>query len=388
MRDHLPLVCFIVCDNGPAAHFIEFTQHLVANGKLRVDIYASESVRAKFKDLSLSDEVTLFHFKLGGLTNKQEQSLALEIIKNCFIREAKQIIVDIANEFNIKLHAAFDKLDLMSCNSRFWCYYDNPEQYVPGGYSIRSGEMIKSSRNILFANINLVERESKIFSLPNVQINLKNKNIRGIGYYPIEIAEELHQRRQIERNLLRKKYGWNNIKYLFIYFGGNNQVYYEQAFPIFLSFLSSSIDNQFCKDILFLVHQHPAAKLENRDGLLLQQWLINNRSSQVMLSSLTSDEAQLLADGILYHQTSMAPQFALIGLPVMQVTHQIYEDSLVKHNLCEIATNSIEFSNGLKLLKEKSQSSNFIEHKKLIYDAIGYRFDWVQNLENIILNFE
>ncbi|CAF3604067.1 unnamed protein product, partial [Rotaria sp. Silwood2] len=102
----------------------------------------------------------------------------------------------------------------------------------------------------------------------------------------------------------------------------------------------------------------------------------------------TSDEAQIIADGILYYQTSMAPQFALIGLPIMQISNKIYEDILVKYNLCETATNSIEFMNGLKVLKEKTQSLNLIEQKQLIYNAIGYRFDWFQNLQNVILNVE
>ncbi|CAF1241931.1 unnamed protein product [Rotaria sordida] len=387
MHDHLPLVCFIVCDSGPATHFAEFAKNLLATGKLRIDIYASELAVTKFQDLLLLDGIRLINFMLDGLKCEEKQNLAVDLINNCVNQRAQTIIVDIANKFNIKLQVAFNKLDRTSCNIRFWCYYDNPEEYVHGDYSIRSGEMIKLSQNILFANMNLINRDSKIFSLPDIQINLNNKTIQGIGYYPIEIAEKLYQRREFERNKLREKYHWNNIKYLFIYFGGNNQIYYEQAFPIFLSFLSC-IDNKLCKDILFIIHQHPAAKIENRDGLLFLKWLLTNRSIQVTLSSLTSDEAQIIADGILYYQTSMAPQFALIGLPIMQVSHKIYEDVLVKHNLCEIATNSIEFMNGLKILKEKIQSSNSMQQKQLIYDAIGYRFDCFQNLQNIILDIE
>ncbi|CAF4639264.1 unnamed protein product, partial [Rotaria magnacalcarata] len=37
---------------------------------------------------------------------------------------------------------------------------------------------------------------------------------------------------------------------------------------------------------------------------------------QAIISTLkTSDQAQIVADAALYYQTSMAPQFSLIGLP-------------------------------------------------------------------------
>jgi len=218
-------------------------------------------------------------------------------------------------------------------------------------------------------------------------INLNDKNIQGVGYYPIETAEKLQKQREIEREILRTKYGWNNIKYIFIYFGGNNKAYYEQAFPIFLSSLSQ-IDKNLLKNILFLIHQHPVAKKQNHDGLLFQQWLPKNDHIQIALSQLTSDEAQIIADGILYYQTSMAPQFALIGLPIIQIGHEIYEDILVKHNLCKTATNSIELMNGLKVLREKYYLSNEIQQKQLIYNAIGYTSDWPQNLQNVILDLE
>ncbi len=387
MYDHLPLVCFIVCDSGPANHFSEFAKNLLAEGNLRIDIYASELALTKFQDLNLLDGIRLFHFILDGLSHEEEQKLAIEILDSCLMNGVQTIIADIANKFDVKLQEAFNKHDIASHNIRFWCYYDNPDDYVPGGYSIRSEKMIKLSQNILFANMNLIKSDSKIFSLPNMMIDLDDKNIRGIGYYPIHTADKLQKRREIERERLRIKYGWKNINYILIYFGGNNKTYYEQAFPTFLSSLSQ-IDQNLLKNILFLIHQHPAAKIQNHDGLLFQQWSLENPQIQIALSQLTSDEAQVVADGVLYYQTSMAPQFALIGLPIIQIGHEIYEDILVKHNLCKTATNSIELLNGLKILKEKSHLFNEIQQKQLIYDAIGYRSNWSQNLRNIILDLE
>jgi hypothetical protein len=385
MHDHLPVVCFIVCDSGPAIHFAEFAKNLIVEDQLRIVIYASGSAQAKLQEFHFPDSIDLFHFMLDGLSSEEEQNLANEILENCVTQGVQTIIVDIANKFDIKLQEAFNKLDVTLLNIRFWCYYDNSEQYVPGGYSIRSGEMIKLSQNILFANMNLNKRNSNIFSLPNVRINLNSKNIQGIGYYPIEIAERLEKRREIEQEILREKYGWNNIKYIFVYFGGNNNAYYEQAFPNFLSSLSQ-IDKKLFEDIIFLIHQHPVAKIQNHDGHLFQKWLLNNHHIRAILSQLTSDEAQIIANGILYYQTSMAPQFALIGLPIIQVGHEIYEDILVRNNLCETATNSIELINGLEILKKKNQLSNSLQQKQLIYDAIGYNPNWLNNLRNVILD--
>jgi hypothetical protein len=250
MHDNLPLVCFIVCDSRPATHFAAFAKSLLVGSNLRINIYASGSALEKFQTLNLSDDICLFQFILNELNNEEEEEeLAIKLIDSCLMEGAQTIIVDIGNKFDIKLQEAYNKLDLALHNIHFWCYYDNPEEYVPGGYSIRSEEMIKLSKNILFANINLVKRDSKIFSLPNIMINCNNKNIQGIGYYPTDIAENLQKRREIERKTLRAKYGWNNIKYLFVYFGGNNKIYYNQAFPAFLSFLSQ-IDNNILEDIV------------------------------------------------------------------------------------------------------------------------------------------
>jgi len=388
MHDNLPLVCFIVCDSGPATHFAAFAKSLLVRSNLRINIYASGPALEKFQTLNLSDNICLFQFILNELNNEEEEEeLAIKLIDSCLMEGAQTIIVDIANKFDIKLQEAYNKLDLALHNIHFWCYYDNPEEYVPGGYSIRSEEMIKLSKNVLFANINLVKRDSKIFSLPNIMINFNNKNIQGIGYYPTDIAENLQKRREIERKTLRAKYGWNNIKYLFVYFGGNNKIYYNQAFPAFLSFLSQ-IDHNILEDIMFLIHQHPAAKKQNHDGLLFQEWLVKNNHIQAMLSQLTSDEAQIIADGVLYYQTSMAPQFILIGLPVIQVGHEIGEDILIKHNLCKTAANAIELMNELKVLKNTCQLSNNIQQKQLIYGAIGYTVDWSENLRNTILDLE
>lgn len=376
MYDHSPIVCFIVCDNGPAVHFLQFARDLLDDNHLRIDIYANESVLSIFQDLQSCDGIRLFHFSLDQQNTEEKQDkLANELIDNCVVSGARTIIVDIANEFDRKLQNVFNQRDMRSHPIRFWCYYDNSEAYVPGGYSIQAEEMIKLSQNILFANMNLVQC--------NISINLDGKNVQGIGYYPIGTAEILRRRRVIERETLRTRYGWNSIEYIFIYWGGNNKTYYEQAFPAFLSLLSQ-IDVKSVENILFIIHQHPAAKKRNQDGLFFREWLSKNAHIQAILSPLTSDEAQILADAILYYQTSAAPQFALLGLPTMQIGHEVYEDVLVKYHLCETATNSDQLIDGLKVMKEKSNLTEQTHQIQLIHDAIGYTSNWLENLRKVI----
>ena len=85
----------------------------------------------------------------------------------------------------------------------------------------------------------------------------------------------------------------------------------------------------------------------------------------------------------------MAPQFALLGLPTMQVGHEVYNDVLVKYNLCHTATNTVELLAGLTSMKQRTRSDSDVQqHKELIYNAIGYTPDWSNNLLRIIYENE
>jgi hypothetical protein len=376
-------VCFIVCDGGPAAHFAAFATHLLVPNGLQIKIYAAGPALAKLKDSHLPDDIQLFPFTIDESNREQQKKVAAQLIDDCLKQGARTIITDIGNKFDAVLQAVPTGM------IRSWCYYDNPEAYVPGGYSIKTEETIQASRYILFANMNLAKVDSNIYSLPEKKIDLIDKTVRGIGYYPVTEVEKLLQQREIESDVLRTENSWTNIKHLFVYFGGNNDAYFDQAFPAFLSSLSQ-VNKHLIQDILFLVHQHPAAKKQNRDGLLLQEFLSKNNHIQIAISTLkNSDQAQIVADGALYYQTSMAPQFALLGLPTMQVGHEIYQDVLVKHQLCHTATNTTELAAGLAAMKKRDGSSNDArQRKQLIYNAIGYTPEWPNNLRRIIFDFK
>ncbi|CAF3427035.1 unnamed protein product [Rotaria socialis] len=384
-----PLVCFIVCDGGPAAHFAAFATNMFNQNQVQITIHATGPALNKLKDSNLPTGLQLRSFTIDESKREQQEQVARELIDSCLKEGARTIIVDIGNKFDALLQTISSKNNLNTDKVRFWCYYDNPEPYVPGGYSLKAEETITASQYILFANKNLAKIPSIIYSLPEKHIDLKDKTTEGIGYYPIEEVEKLIEKRYVESDSLRAENGWTNVKHLFVYFGGNNDAYFDQAFPAFLSSLSQ-IDKNIVKDIVFLLHQHPAAKKQNRDGVLLQEWLVQQNDIQAIISTLkTSDQALIVADAALYYQTSMAPQFSLIGLPTVQVGHEVYHDVLVKFNLCYTATNSNELAVALQNMKDNSPSSDKIQqHKKFIYNAIGYTPDWPTNLHRIIFDYK
>lgn len=383
------LVCFVVCDGGPAGHFAAFATNLYAQNLLQISIYATGPALTKLKDAHLPDGIQLVPFTIDELDRDQQEKVATQLIDNCMKQGARTIIIDIGNKFDALFQSITSKYNLPPDTIRFWCYYDNPEAYVPGGYSIKTEETIKVSNYILFANMNLAQVDSNIYSLPEKKIDVANKTVQGIGYYPVTEVEKLLQQREIEKDTLRVQNGWSDIKHLFVYFGGNNEEYFAQAFPAFLSILSQ-LDKNSLEDILFLVHQHPAAKKLNRDVLLLQEWLSKNNHIQIVISTLkNSDQAQIIADATLYYQTSMAPQFSLLGLPTMQVGHEVYEDVLVKNKLCYTATNPNELAVGLIEMKKKIESVDELQQRKeLIYNAIGYTSEWPNNLYRIIFDYK
>lgn len=381
------LVCFIVCDGGPAGHFAAFVNNLFDENQLHIHIYANGPALNKLRDSNLRPGIQLQPFTIDDSNREQQEQVASELIDNCLKQGARTIIVDIGNKFDAVFQSVSSTKNLSTNTVRFWTYYDNPEPYVPGGYSIKAEDTIKPSKHILFSNMNLAKTDSVIYSLPDKLIDLTNKSVHGIGYYPVLEVEKLAKQRELERDPLRAENNWTNVNHLFVYFGGNNDAYFNQAFPTFLSSLSQ-VDKDLLKDILFLIHQHPAAKKENRDGILLKAWQEKNPHIQSVISTLkTSDQAQIVADAALYYQTSMAPQFSLLGLPTMQVGHEVYNDVLVKFNLCYTATNPIELATGLASMKQRNEACDKTQQsKELIYNAIGYTADWPNNLRRIIFD--
>ena len=85
-----------------------------------------------------------------------------------------------------------------------------------------------------------------------------------------------------------------------------------------------------------------------------------------------------MADAVFWHQTSMSPQFALIGLPSIQVGVRKGNDLIVRNDLCHYATTGEELLEALEGLNDTAT----IEPQKVL-DALGIGA-WKANLSRFI----
>ena len=180
------------------------------------------------------------------------------------------VITDVGHEFDIKLQMLLALWRPTSLKCLELLYYENLESFVPGGYSATFAKVAEKANIIVFANRALAN--AKIYSEPGNEINLSYKAQYGIGYYPVDSAEAILQRRKREHNVKRAEFFADQGiedkgQKILVYFGGNNTEYFSKAFPAFLSFLPKDSE-----DILVVLQQHPGAKENNLDGALIKDW--------------------------------------------------------------------------------------------------------------------
>ncbi|MBI5345605.1 MAG: hypothetical protein HZB76_00445 [Chlamydiae bacterium] len=372
------VICFVACHGGPADHFATFAEELVQKG-YKVQIYASGPAIKKFQDRKIS----VIQFNADNLSKEKEADLA-QVAVNCI--KASVVITDVGHIFDIALQ---EKLAMEAPKVRRLAYYDNPEVFVPGGYSNVAAEVMLRANGVLFANANL--KESPIYQEPDTEITLPKENRVGLGYYPLAQAEKILSIRKEGHDGIRAeflaKYGIKDKgKKLLVYFGGNNKAYFNEAFPAFLRFLSEAMEcGADLSDMVIILQQHPGAMIENIDCQAIEAWLqkygkkpnapkieVSKESSEYMLSA---------ADGALYYQTSMGPLFALTGIPTVQIAHKTFRDVLVRSGIAPSVTNSTNFVEAIKNLKSEAVSE---EKQKTIYKSLGIKEDWLEILENAI----
>ena len=365
------VVCFIACHGGPADHFSTFTEELTRKG-YHVQIYARGPALKKCQKRGIQNVVPF------SLENISEQEAATELAKKCSC--ANVIITDVGHVFDVILQKTLQSSN--STSLRF-AYYDNPEGYVPGGYSAVAAQVMRAAQKVLFANANLVEEP--LYQEPFREFYLPPQKKIGLGYYPIHQAEHIAQRRASEQSAIRAQlfstYSLTDQgQKVLVYAGGNNEEYFSKALPVFLTFLQGASQQEDLSRFVVLLQQHPGAKEKNLDGKLVQQWLEQHveKAPPFFISALNVDDAQVVADGMLYYQTSMGPQFVLAGIPTIQVGHHTYEDILVKNRLCSIVTNV----DSLKLALARLQEDPFVESgNEAIMQGLGIRPDWANRLE-------
>ena len=185
--------CFIACHAGPADHFSTFAKALAERGYL-VQVYGNGPALKKFQEQQLTHVIPFSRNEEG----------ALEIAKQC--DEKTVIITDVGDPFDITLQQL---LSLHATQSLRLAYYDNPEPYVPGGYSAVAAKVMLAAQGVLFANAHLAAQP--LYETPAQSIALPLSRRVGIGYYPVAPAEEMGRKRLHEygyrRAALLEKYG-------------------------------------------------------------------------------------------------------------------------------------------------------------------------------------
>ncbi len=370
------VVCFIACHGGAANHFATYATDLSSRG-YTVEVYATGPALKKFQEWSISG---LKEFSLDE-ENSQEQ-IAEEIAKKC--RGADVVITDVGHSFDLAIQKALARVAPVV---KRIAYYDNPEPYVPGGYSEIASEVMQEADKVLFANLHLAK--TPIYKTPHKRVSLPEDRKIGLGYYPLEQAQKLATRRAYEHVKMREKFlVEHNLveeeQKIFVYVGGNNTAYFSKAFPAFLRFMAELSSEQDLSKVIVILQQHPGAKIRNTDGALLEQWIrrygSNERSAKVFISKETTENSLVLADALFYYQTSMGPQFALAGIGSVQVGHECYEDILVKNRLCLVANSAKDLSIAIQAFQENTPKVPI----ETVTKMLGIRSSWSENLIKLI----
>jgi hypothetical protein len=374
-------ICFILCHGAPADHMATFSEKL--SKEKTIYVYATGAALKKFQERKVFVKRPFF---LDNLSETEENVLAGQIARECSSAEA--VITDVGHPFDIKLQKALAEY---AGNTPRLAYYDNPEPYVPGGYSTTAAEVMLNSQGVLFANSKFAMET--IYRNTNEEVNLEKQKRIGIGYYPVSQSEQVTERRQVEHQTIRadflKKNGLvEQDPKILVYFGGNNEEYFERAFPAFLSFLTETIKTTDFSKLAIVIQQHPGAKERNLDGNQVVAWAkeqISEKAPAMIISDFLSEDAQVLADAALYYQTSMAPQFILEGIPTIQIGHEIYLDMLVKNDLALSVTNAAELAGAIVGLDDQTKQK---PSRELIYSGLGIREDWFEVFSSAIMDQE
>lgn len=370
-------ICLIACHGGPADHFATYAEALTKRG-YDVQIHATGPALKKFQERGIDVKSS---FSLDNLTSEEEDSLAQAIAKTC--STSAIIITDVGHVFDVKIQKA---LSIQATKIPHLAYYDNPEPFVPGGYSCTAAEVMNLAEGVLFANETLAQ--AKIFSAVGHEIDFSTKKRFGIGYYPVSQAEKIAEKRKSDHEAVRSEFLTNNeIKdvgqKILVYFGGNNDEYFSKAFPSFLSIVAKSKEEINLQNLIIVIQQHPGAKIKNQDGLQVEAWSkeFGHQPSmpKLILSNFSSDHAQVLADAALYYQTSMGPQFVLEGIPTIQIGHETYEDILVRNHLAPTVTSANGFAEVIKTLEKMGTMP-----QEDLLNSLGIKQDWPNRLEAII----
>lgn len=357
-----PLIFFIACHGGPAPHFSEFAKEL-SNSGCRVKILATGPAFDKLKSLGAQE----FNLKELDIDDPASQRLLAKEVANS-LASASVVITDVGH---MLMACVLEEISRKSPSIKRLAYYENPEPFVPGGYSKTAEKVMACANKALFSNANLAIEP--LYSSPSSPIPLSLEKRVGIGYYSTETAKALENARALRKESARSQFFKERKipdrgQKILVYLGGNNETYFEKAFPAFLQFLRESrLDPS---QYLILMQHHPGDKKREIDAKL-------SGGYPIFVSKTPTDETLILADGVLYYQTTMSPQCALAGIPVIQVGHETYHDLLVREEIAPSACDPETFLQAIRLLAKPPQSTQLL-------DKLGISLDWPNRLKKCI----
>lgn len=362
MTTFISYIVFIVCHGGPAAHFSEFAKELAKEG-CRVEILATGPALDKLKGAGAKE----FNPDQLDIEDPASQKILAERVAKS-LGPANVVITDVGHLLMASVHEA---IALESPTIRRLAYYDNPEPLVPGDYMKTVAQVMAAANKVLFANANLAKEP--LYSSPLSPLLLPLEKRVGIGYYPVEAAKCLesarNERKEIARQLFFDQYKIADTgQKILVYLGGNNKVYFEQAYPAFLMLLQKSrLDPS---QYILLMQHHPGDKKREIDRNL-------SDGCPIFVSKATSEEALILADAVLYYQTSMGPQCILAGIPAIQVGHDTYPDILIRNHLAPSATTQEDFTKAVEVCAKPEKCPKLL-------DDLGISQNWRDRLKSAI----
>ncbi len=342
------MVAFVAMHSLPAEHFAIFEAILVKNSipvRMIVGGVAKKALGSRLPDVDMD-----IWSDLGV------KEFSAEVASVCEF--ANIILVGIGHQFAGHFLEAIT--NRYGDSKRVILYYENPEVFVPGGYSelAQAAVTLGKPAEILFANRNLAASDVDVCQ------GIDDVRKIGLGYYPMQEIETLRKLRA-DKKIEDEK--------VIVYLGGAevNSDYFCEALPAFIDMMSKISLEDSPTTLIF--RKHPRST--GLDWSMVKALEVPGLTVLLDQDSLLNTLAR--ADYTLYYQTSLSPMLVLAGVNPIQVGHVVYNEVLVEKGVIPVAVTVAELGSLL-------EKSNGIVSDEVVYDAIGYDRECEANLVRLL----
>lgn len=335
-------VCFLACHPGARAQMADIYEHLkIKNISCRF-VLVEESLRGD----------------VYPLVEELDQGVS-------------QLVADVGTPISAQV---FQELSRRGSSVFKVAYYDNPESFVPGGYSSIAATVIESADAVVFASLLL--QGQVLYDGMRCELDLSAKRIHYLGYFPFcrfDFYRSLRSescREQLRKAFFLQSEIEDKGQRFLLYLGGANKVY-EQETLIHLCHLLRETHSSFGLDqTIVLLQRHPRAS--DLDLHLFQD--LQLEGLPVAISPFDFASSLAIADVIGYYQTSTCLYFPLLGIPAAQIGSQCYSDLLVRNKLCSLVNDKESFLRFLEVSSIGSLPSD--DELQAFYSLFGVDPDW------------